>query len=221
MGRIIAIGDIHGCCKTFKALLYKGIKLKKSDEVYCLGDYIDRGPDSKGVVDLILDLRKMGYKIHTLKGNHEQMMMYAELDKRNNENWMKNGGDITKESFSVTKFSKMEKKYRKFFNGTEMYIEKDNFIFVHAGLDFSNEDIFENLDAMLWQRRMEVSEEKLRGRKIIHGHTIKPLAEIVDQLGTEVINIDGGCVYKHIPNYGNLVAIDLTNNKIISIRCLD
>lgn len=60
MKRIIAIGDIHGCSKTFKTLLHKGLKIKKHDEIFCLGDFIDRGPDSKGVIDLILELRKKG-----------------------------------------------------------------------------------------------------------------------------------------------------------------
>ena len=220
MARTIAIGDIHGCSKTFKHLLFKGIKIRKADEIFCLGDYIDRGPDSKGVVDLILELREKGYKIHTLRGNHEQMMMDSEIN-NSTKHWVKNGGGKTKFSFDITKFSELEPHYKKFFKETKLYIEKDNFIFVHAGLDFSKEDIFENEGAMLWIRDFWVSEEKLSGRKIIHGHTIKPLDRIIDQLGSDVINIDGGCVYNDNPLYGNLVAIDLTNNQFISTRWME
>ncbi len=221
MGRIIALGDIHGCSKTFKALLHKGIKLKKSDEVFCLGDYIDRGPDSKGVVDLILDLRAKGYKIHTIRGNHEQLMIDSETDEKENKIWLRNGGEKTLQSFSVNKFSELKTHYQNFFKETKHYLEKDNFIFVHAGLDFSKADIFENKYAMLWTRDLWVSEEKLGGKIIIHGHTIKTLETIIKQLGKNVINIDGGCVYNESPLYGNLVAIDLTNSKFISTPCID
>ena len=54
--RNLVIGDIHGCLKTFHKLIFDLLKIKKSDFVYLLGDYIDRGPNSKGVVDTILDL---------------------------------------------------------------------------------------------------------------------------------------------------------------------
>ena len=61
MERIFAIGDIHGCSKTFEKLLTDKIQLQKDDKVYCIGDYIDSGDDSKGVIDLILKLRGEGY----------------------------------------------------------------------------------------------------------------------------------------------------------------
>lgn len=57
MSRIFAIGDIHGCCKTFKKLILEKIQLTKNDIIYCIGDYIDRGNDSKGVIDFILQLQ--------------------------------------------------------------------------------------------------------------------------------------------------------------------
>ncbi|MBK7956987.1 MAG: serine/threonine protein phosphatase [Bacteroidetes bacterium] len=75
MLRTFIIGDIHGCCNTFQRLVLDEICIRKSDKIYCLGDYIDRGPYSKGVIDFILSLRKSGYHIHTLRGNHEQMLL--------------------------------------------------------------------------------------------------------------------------------------------------
>lgn len=54
MPRIFIIGDIHGCNKTFRKLVLEKIIIRKTDKIYCLGDYIDRGPDSKGVIDFIL-----------------------------------------------------------------------------------------------------------------------------------------------------------------------
>jgi len=70
------ISDIHGCAKTFKALVDR-ISFSREDELYLLGDYIDRGPDSKGVIDHIWDLLETGYTVHCLTGNHEQMFLHA------------------------------------------------------------------------------------------------------------------------------------------------
>ncbi|MEZ4987733.1 MAG: metallophosphoesterase [Saprospiraceae bacterium] len=69
-----AIGDIHGCLHTFEALLDQ-ISLTTSDELFLLGDYIDRGWNSKGVIDKIIALRQEGYHVTTLRGNHEQMLI--------------------------------------------------------------------------------------------------------------------------------------------------
>ena len=68
------ISDIHGCIRTFEALL-KMLHFSISDELYLLGDYIDRGPDSKSVLDLILSMRNKGYKIAALRGNHEELLL--------------------------------------------------------------------------------------------------------------------------------------------------
>ena len=99
--RKIAISDIHGCCKTFKALLNK-IKFNSNDELYLLGDYIDRGPDSKGVIDYIWQLQKEGYQVNCLRGNHEQMMLRAAFVENKLDHWMRNGGETTLFSFGNT-----------------------------------------------------------------------------------------------------------------------
>ena len=69
--RRFAISDIHGCARTFEALLDR-IAFTSQDELYLLGDYIDRGGDSKGVLDLIFRFQKEGYAVQCLLGNHEQ-----------------------------------------------------------------------------------------------------------------------------------------------------
>ena len=69
-----AIGDIHGGAKTFCALLEK-IYLQREDRVYLLGDYVDRGPNSRGVLDIILKLKEAGFGIFALRGNHEDMLI--------------------------------------------------------------------------------------------------------------------------------------------------
>ena len=101
MPRVFVIGDIHGCCKTFRKLILDKINIKKTDKIYCLGDYIDRGPDSKGVIDFIINMRKKGYMIHTLRGNHEQLLLDSENDEKSFEHWTKNGGDKALSSFKI------------------------------------------------------------------------------------------------------------------------
>lgn len=101
MPRVFAIGDILGCSKTFKRLLLKKIQIRKSDKIYCIGDYVDRGKDSKGVIDFILKLRKQGYHIHTLRGNHEQIMLDAPASEIKMQHWLENGGAETMKSFPM------------------------------------------------------------------------------------------------------------------------
>lgn len=220
MKRLFAIGDIHGCVLTFKRMLFEELKIQQQDEIYCLGDYIDRGIDSKGVIDVILYLKKQGYQIHTLRGNHEQMMMDSTENEDNFYLWNRNGGDITLKSFGINSYSDMPLFYKEFFEQTKFYIETSKYIFVHASLNFHKENIFEDKNAMLWTRDFP-SHHQLPGNKIlIHGHTPEPLKYILKQKGN-YINLDGGCVYKSYRQFGNLVALNLTDTKFSVVKCLD
>ncbi len=71
------IPDIHGCVKTLRSLIEDMIKPSKHDWLYFLGDYIDRGPDSKGVIDYLMYLQQEDYNIRTLMGNHEDYLLKA------------------------------------------------------------------------------------------------------------------------------------------------
>lgn len=217
MERIFAIGDIHGCSKTFEAILFDQLQVQKSDRIYCIGDYIDRGKDSKGVIDIILELRSEGFSIHTIRGNHEQLMLDAFTDEEAMEIWLINGGHDTLESFGIDSLSDLPDRYLSFFMETELFIEKDNYIFAHAGLNFNYEDIFEDKEAMLWIRDFDRYQPALNNRLLIHGHSPEPLSYILHQKGN-CINIDGGCVYIHKRHFGNLVAIDVNERKFISLR---
>lgn len=207
MERIFAIGDIHGCSKTFEKLLNEKIQINKEDQIFCVGDYIDRGDDSKGVIDIILRFRNEGYHIYTLRGNHEQMMLDAANDKKAMNLWLGNGGKNTLKSFGIKSPDDLLPEYRSFINETEFYLQKYNYIFVHAGLNFRKQNIFEDKQAMLWERDFFPQQPALEDRIMIHGHTPIPLTFILKQKGN-CINIDGGCVYTNRPHFGNLVAID-------------
>ncbi|MEO8149239.1 MAG: metallophosphoesterase [Bacteroidia bacterium] len=216
--RIIAIGDIHGCSKTFKKLLLDELRIQQTDEIYCLGDYIDRGYDSKGVVDFILELREKKFHIHTLRGNHEQVMMDSTLNEENYRNWLALGGARTLNSFGVRYYHEFDLAYINFFKDTELFIETGNYIFVHAGLNFKNHDLFEDKDAMLWIRDFKVDKNKLGNRIVVHGHNPHPKDFILNQKIENAVNIDAGCVFNDRKGYGSLIALNLTERKFIAVK---
>lgn len=215
------IGDLHGCSKTFRKLVTEVIQLQKEDELYCVGDYIDRGPDSKGVVDFILELREEGLTVHTLRGNHDQMMMDASRNAESLKDWLRNGGNHTLQSFNVKSYDELDSKYKRFFYETQFYFETGKYILVHAGLNFRNDDPFEDKHAMMWIRGFTVDEKKLAGRIIVHGHTPLPWDIIQTQLGQQVIGIDGGCVYPQLHGFGYLVAMNLNKVEFISQKNIE
>jgi serine/threonine protein phosphatase 1 len=191
--RTIAIGDIHGCANTLLALLDK-LDITTADTIIFLGDYIDRGPDSKSVILCLLALMQEGYHIITLRGNHEQMFLNSEQGFSAFSHFVNNGGDATLENFGCDFFNELPHHFQEFFLNTKYYHETDTHIFVHAGLNFDKENILEDTEAMMWVRGFEPNQEKLGHKKLLHGHTPLALQYILNQKGN-CINIDAGCVY--------------------------
>ncbi|MCW3075144.1 MAG: hypothetical protein JWP69_2213 [Flaviaesturariibacter sp.] len=210
-GRTFAIGDIHGCNATFQLLLAK-LNLSLRDTLYCLGDYIDRGPDSKGVIDTILNLREQGFTVHTLRGNHEQLLLDARESYSNNRLWLNNGGDTTLKSFGIKNINNLPERYTAFFQQTEHYLLAGNVILVHAGLNFNADDPLTDRYAMLWTRDPFIDGQWLDDRIVVHGHTPRPLSYIEAQ-GGPVYDLDGGCVYSG-KGYGHLVAMNLDTKEL-------
>src|SRR5436309_3143545 len=95
--RTLAIGDIHGCLRALDALLDQ-VDPQPDDLVMILGDYVDRGPDSKGVLERILGLRGR-CRCVALKGNHDLMMLTAREDEEHFTEWLACGGKQTLESY--------------------------------------------------------------------------------------------------------------------------
>ena len=225
MTRIFAIGDIHGCALTLEKLLSDVLRIKKQDKLYFLGDYIDRGPRSKEVVDFILQLQKENYGVYTIRGNHEQLFIDSGTDFKHFDNWLANGGLQTLESFGIIRFDELEDKYKSFFNNTEFYFDIPGYFFVHAGFNFENEDMFEDKDAMLWIRDMKVDRKRTGDKLIIHGHTPTALARVKKNLSladkTGSVNIDTGCVLKNVPGYGFLSALEVSSMQLYSIENID
>jgi serine/threonine protein phosphatase 1 len=216
MSRLLAVGDIHGCSKTLYELLWNKIKITKNDRLVFIGDYIDRGPDSKGVVEQIIKLRNDGFTVYALRGNHEQLLLDSRNGPLQRQNWMVNGGDDTLKSYGIASIDELDLMHFDFFSNTLFFLELDNFIFAHAGINFSRQKPLEDLSAMLWIRNFKIKQRWLRDRILVHGHTPLTYNKIISQPFEGAIDIDGGCVYYDKPQLGNLFAADLTNRIFIS-----
>jgi serine/threonine protein phosphatase 1 len=170
--RTLAIGDIHGSNNALTALC-DYVNFHSDDIIVTLGDYIDRGPDSKEVIDALIELRK-NYRVITLKGNHEVMMENSLISEQERYFWLYNGGEATMRSFDLQPplLSKEDipQTYWDFFQSCEPYYEADNHILVHAGLEPETDLKDQEENFTLWQRIFETKPHK-SGKTIVCGHT--------------------------------------------------
>ena len=134
-GRRFAIGDVHGSLQTLIKLLKK-IRLNKSDALFLVGDYIDRGPDSKGVLDLLMSLQRKGYRVQPLMGNHELMFLMAYNDPTYNRTWRKEYGAETLKSFDVVDIRDIDPVYVHWFLNLPKIVISGNHVISHAGVNF-------------------------------------------------------------------------------------
>ena len=163
MNRLFAISDIHGCFKPFYELVVNIIKLKKSDHLMLLGDYIDRGQQSKEVIDFIIDLQKKGYNITPLAGNHELMLMNSYSDPDMLPFWLMNNGMSTLQSFGIDDILEIDKHYLDFFNSLSYYRIIGKLVFVHAGFNDLAEDPFSDKYSLVWESSGLLSESSFGG----------------------------------------------------------
>ena len=207
------ISDIHGCNQTFQALL-RQINFSPRDELYLLGDYVDRGPDSKGVIDTIWALRESGHAVHCLRGNHEQMLLF-ELE---HSNWDYPGEPEVLQSFGIKRSSEIPKRYVDWLRQLPYYLEVDQYLLVHAGINTRAAAPFEDREFMLWARDWypKINRDWLGKRLIVHGHTPISREDIRAQLAgidrVPVINIDNGCVFPG-QALNHLCAFELTEQR--------
>ena len=129
--RIIAIGDIHGCRRALDALLDE-IAPTADDIVVTLGDYVDRGPDSRGVIDRLIQLGRQTQLV-PLIGNHEEMMLQVIRHGEPHHAWLRYGAVETLESYSFDgNLDFLPPEHNEFFDSLGDYFEHDNYFFTHA-----------------------------------------------------------------------------------------
>ena len=225
------IPDIHGCIKTVTSLVNDLIKPTRFDELYFLGDYVDRGPDSKGVIDFIRKLQKDGYNVTALKGNHEDFMVelydaekrskntwWHNLGNKKHKAWLEIGGKPTLSSFDVTHIRDVPVDYIEWMRNLCHYIELDHFVLVHAGLNFKNENPYDDLRSMLWLREYEIKPEKIGGRRIIHGHVpvnMELITQAIRNRAYKFIDLDNGPYLSGKEGFGNMVALELDSMEMV------
>lgn len=231
------IPDIHGCAYTLKILVENQIAPSKDDLLIFLGDYIDRGPDSKGVIDFIMDLEEKGYNTKSLLGNHEDFCIQAwEVDRKKSSllgmrfkspeqrEWERRGGKETLKSFEARSPRDIPEKYINWMKALDYYIEVDDYIISHAGFNFKIDDPFTDEHAMIWIREFEVDPEKINNKKLIHGHVPVNLDLIYQQVqlkSPKSIPLDNGIYFTKRKGFGNLMALELTEMELITQTLLD
>ncbi|HNY01984.1 MAG TPA: metallophosphoesterase [Bacteroidales bacterium] len=231
MGRQWVIPDIHGYVKTVSSLVGDLIRPARYDEIYFLGDYIDRGPGSKEVIDFIRTMEKDEYNVTTLKGNHEDVLVelydaqvqprqgwWGSFRDRKLKAWLDMGGRTTLDSFGVKQVKEIPADYIEWMRNRPHYALLDRFVLVHAGLNFRNDDPFEDQQSMLWLREYEIRPERIGGRRIIHGHVPVNMELITQSIHSsfyKFIDLDNGPYLSGKDGFGNLVALELNSMEMV------
>jgi serine/threonine protein phosphatase 1 len=170
--RVWVVGDIHGYLETFEALVDR-LDLSEGDHVLCVGDLIDRGPGSRGVLEMVSNHPR----IHSIRGNHEESMRLS-LSPRHKgtmmKSWLKYGGVQTLESFSsdTEEAKSLASEYLPFIEALPTLVVLRNHIVVHAGFDISKPISEQKERDMMWDRSIFSSRTAIDpSRQIVVGHT--------------------------------------------------
>ena len=219
--RLFAVGDIHGNINEIRVLidfLKKEKGLDERDSLVFIGDYIDRGPASRQVIDLMLSLKAALPRTVFLKGNHEDMLL-AFLGQGGNggDVYLSNGGAAFFESYGIAPFGPISQillefppSHLDFIKGLELGVVLHNFVFVHAGIDPERGLDDQNPEDLLWIRKAFINSGHALGKTVVFGHTA------FDQVLLDLpfkIGIDTGIAY------GNrLSAVELIEGELYQVE---
>ena len=211
---VYAIGDIHGRADLLALLLAEiesdsaRSKDAKRRTLVFLGDYIDRGHDSRRVVDMVLDDLPAGFDAHFLKGNHEAIMLDFLDDPSYLGHWLANGADATFRSYGLDVaelvgrgaapevwrrafLASLPETHRDFFEALELAVSFGDYFFVHAGVRPGVPLEAQDPNDMIWIRGPFLQSEDDFGKIVVHGHT--PGRDPV--IRANRIGIDTGAVF--------------------------
>lgn len=202
--RLIAIGDIHGHRMALDGLL-NIINVQESDTIVFLGDYVDRGPDSAGVLQTVIELSDR-CNVIPLQGNHEEMFLDAWKDSRCFELWLKNGGDAALKNYGGSLYHVPPAHYD-FLKSLKRFHEVEDYFFIHANYapNWKLED--HNSRIALWTGLEQIPAPHYSGKTAVVGHTPQMSGEILD-VG-HLVGIDTGCGFG-----GRLTGLDVLNGDI-------
>jgi serine/threonine protein phosphatase 1 len=204
--RRFAIGDIHGCAKALRTLV-EHIDPQPDDELIFLGDYIDRGPDSRNVIDQILEL-EFRCRVVPLVGNHELAMLAIIQHGVNEKVWLTNGGRATLTSYGGS-LTKLPQSHLDFFRRLSRFHEMSDSICVHAGYE-AELPMEQQADAtMFWNHLpLDWPAPHVSGKRMVFGHTPQASGRILD--AGHFVCIDTYCF-----GGGYLTALELDTNAIL------
>lgn len=176
-----AIGDVHGCLVALQTV-FEQQDFQKDDLVVFLGDYIDKGPDTKGVLNFLMEQQRK-LKLVFLQGNHDQMMLVAKQHPERLNEWLESGGQATLNSYGMLKNSPLTEsipqEHWQFLSDSLPYFELDAFVFVHAGLA-KGIPLKDQMPHHLYWEKFYEPQEYLPGKTVICGHTARKNGQIAD-----------------------------------------
>ena len=207
--RVLAIGDIHGCSRALDTLL-AAVAPRPDDLLITLGDYVDRGPDSRGVLDRLLRIRQTG-RLVALRGNHDLMMVSARASLEPVDGWLACGGRETLVSYgtggTLGRFEDVPDEHWEFLEkGCVDWYETETHLFVHANAD-PNLPLSEQPDYLLFWEPLGDPKPHHSGKIIVCGHTRQLSGEPLD-LGFLI------CVDTWVYGQGWLTCLDVGTGQI-------
>lgn len=185
-GRVIAIGDIHGCSAALQALV-EAIQPTPDDTLVPLGDYIDRGPDSRGVIEMLMKLADECILVPIL-GNHEEMLFAAREGASELEFWQRFGGDAALASYGVKRPQDIPDRHLRFLHSCKDYYETTDHIFTHAYYVPHVPMHAQPKGVLRWTSLPYVPEPHVSGKTVILGHTPQLDGEVLDWKFLKVID---------------------------------
>jgi len=188
--RTIAIGDIHGCADAL-ATLIDAIDPQADDLIITLGDYVDRGDNSRGVIDQLIALKQRCQTVH-LRGNHELMMMDAIETPQSRPFWMQCGGRETLDSYGPS-IDDIPEAHLMFIEALLPFYETTDYFFIHANYEANRALDKQRPNVMYWEHLhpSAVPARHVSGKTAIVGHTPQISGDILDL--DHIVCIDTCC----------------------------
>ena len=205
-GRTIAIGDVHGCLDAFQAVL-AAIEPRSEDTIVMLGDYVDRGPNSRGVLQELLDLGTW-CRLVPLLGNHDEMFLDVCTGRDEyRDSWLMYGGDATEASYGMVPEA-VPREHVDLLVACRLWFETDTHLFVHANYHSDRPLEGQPPGILCWESiRDRVPKPHVNGKTAIVGHTSQKSGEVLD-LGYLK------CIDTYCYGDGRLTAMDVETGQL-------
>ncbi|MGL6094671.1 MAG: metallophosphoesterase family protein [Fimbriiglobus sp.] len=206
--RTLAIGDIHGAAVALEVLL-AAVGPRESDQFVFLGDSVDRGPDTRDVIDQLIAFRARFPHTVFLRGNHELMMDRARNDTSARHDWLSVGGDTTLSSYALdgrpASWAAVPESHWDFLAALQDWHETDTHIFVHANA-FPDLPMEEQPELMLFWEFLTGPISHASGKTVVCGHTSQRSGLPLDYGNTV-------CLDTRAYNRGWLTCLDVHSRK--------